>query len=202
VPTSRRVALTGGIASGKSVVADIWRELGATVIDADELARAAVAPGTPGLEAIREWFPDCVFLPNGELDRARLGEIVFADPAARAKLEAIVHPEVFRLAEGLATHADGVVVWMIPLLVETGMAAQFDRVVVVDCDPELQVARLMARSGLSAEHARQRIAAQATREERLAAATDVIANEGSLDELRRRAISLYEEIASLFYYDL
>ena len=190
-----RVGLTGGIASGKSVVADGLARRGAVVVDADVLAREVVAPGTPGLAAVVERFGPEV-LTEGGLDRARLGAIVFADPAARRALEAIVHPAVrARAAElELAAAPDAVVVHVIPLLVETGQADDFDRVVVVDVDPETQVARLRARSGLSESDARARLAAQASRADRRVAADVVLDNEGPIAALEEQLDRLWADL--------
>ena len=143
------VALTGGIASGKSAVADQFAELGAVIIDADLLAREVVEPGTPGAERIRQRFGDAVFAGD-HLDRAALGEIVFQDAVARADLEGIIHPAVRTLAAQRVAEADpaAIVIQVIPLLVETGQASAFDRVVVVDIDGAVQLQRLQARNGL------------------------------------------------------
>ncbi len=196
------VGLTGGIASGKSAVADRLAELGAVVIDADVLAREVVAPGTPGLEAIVRRFGTGILRPAdaggaSELDRAALGAVVFADPDARRDLEAIVHPAVRARAVELTRAAPpgAVVVQVIPLLVETGQQGSFDVVVVVDVDPETQLRRLIARSGLSDDQARARIAAQATREQRLAAAGEVIDNTGSPAALRAAVDLLWHRLS-------
>lgn len=180
-----RIGLTGGIASGKSTVADLLAAHGAMVIDADRLAREVVEPGTEGLAAIAARFGHGVLRADGSLDRAALGRLVFADPAERRELEAIVHPAVRARASELAAAAppDSVVVLMIPLLVETGQADAFDLVLVVDVDPELQLARLLARDGLNEVEALARVRAQADRETRLAAADVVIANNGDPAEL-------------------
>jgi len=190
------VGLTGGIASGKSLVADLLAAKGAVIVDADVLAREAVEPGTPGLAAIRERFGDAVLGADGTLDRAALARIVFADAAARADLNAIVHPDVRRRAAEAAAHApaDAVVVEVIPLLVETGQGASFDVVVVVDAEPEEQVRRLGERNGLSRAEAQARIAAQASREERLAAADVVIDNTGDLAGLRAQVDALWSHL--------
>jgi dephospho-CoA kinase len=176
------------VASGKSTVSAMLAELGAVVIDADLLAREVVAPGTDGLAAVvKEFGPDVVG-PDGALDRPRLGDLVFADPERRKALEAIIHPRVrARAAEIEAAALPGsVVVHDIPLLAETGQASGFDAVVVVDVPTEVQVDRMVRIRGLSEEEARARIAAQATRDERLAIATYVVDNTGSLEELRAR----------------
>jgi len=179
------IGLTGGIGSGKSLVAQLLAERGATVIDADVLARAVVAPGTPGLAAVAERFGGQVLRPDGMLDRVALGRIVFADPAARRDLEAIIHPAVRSRARALTAAApDGaVVVQVIPLLVETGQQGDFDQVVVVDVDPEVQLSRIMLRDGLSEADARARLRAQASREARLDAADVVLENNGKPEDL-------------------
>lgn len=188
-----RVALTGGIASGKSTVADVLSSLGAEVIDADVLARSVVAPGTAGLAAIRARFGDGVLAPAGDLDRRRLGEIVFDDPVARRDLEAIVHPLVRERAAAIEASlgTDRIVVHVIPLLVETGQGADFDRVVVVDVPDEVQMGRLMERNGLSVGEAEARLAAQATRAQRLAVADDVIDNSGGRGRTAAAATMLW-----------
>ncbi len=172
-----RIGLTGGIASGKSTVAAILADLGATVIDADKLSREVTQPGTPGLAQITERFGDQV-LDGDWLDRPALGKIVFDDPAALADLEAIVHPAIRQRAAELESEAgrEAVVVSMIPLLVETGQASDFDSVWVVDADEDTQVARLRRRDGMAPADARRRIAAQTSRADRLAAADVVIDN--------------------------
>lgn len=195
-PGTTTVGLTGGIASGKSAVADRLAELGAVVVDADVLAREVVAPGTPGLAAIAGRFGDHLLAADGTLDRAALGAIVFADPAARRDLEAIVHPAVRARAIELTEAAPpgAVVVQVIPLLVETGQQAAFDTVVVVDIDPELQLQRLIARNGLTREQAQARIDAQAAPEERTAAAHEVLRNNGTPDELRAQVDALWTRL--------
>jgi dephospho-CoA kinase len=193
-----RVGLTGGVASGKSSVSSLLRELGALVVDADELAREVVEPGTPGLEAVVAEFGPDVLTGDGGLDRARVGAIVFADPARRAALEAIIHPRVReRAAEIAAAAPPGVlVVQDIPLLVETGQAASFDAVLVVDVPEEVQVERAMRERGWSEDEARARISAQATRQQRLDAATYVIDNSGTRDDLRRRVTEVVEALTA------
>ncbi|HEY9290564.1 MAG TPA: dephospho-CoA kinase [Microlunatus sp.] len=191
-----RIGLTGGIASGKSTVAKILADLGAVIIDADQLAREVVEPGTEGLTKIIERFGDRV-ITDGRLDRAELGKIIFADPEARTDLEAIIHPAVRRRAAELqaAADSDAVVVQMIPLLVETGQAGSFDRLLVVDVPPELQRQRLIARNGLTEAEADARIAAQASRTDRLAAADVVIDNsDPDLERLRQRVIEIFRRL--------
>jgi dephospho-CoA kinase len=190
------VGLTGGVASGKSTVSDILRDLGAVVIDADALAREVVAAGSPGLdEVVAEFGPD-VLGPGGDLDRAALGSIVFADPGRRAALEAIIHPRVRARAAEIeaAAPAGTLVVHDIPLLVETGQAADFDAVLVVDVPQDVQVERAVRDRGWTPEDARARIAAQATREQRRAAATHLIDNSGTTEDLRHRVTEVFEEL--------
>jgi len=190
------VGLTGGIGSGKSTVSGMLRELGAVVIDSDVLAREVVAPGTPGLAQVVEAFGAEVLAADGSMDRAKVGAIVFADPEQRRRLEAIVWPLVAAESAALAATAgpDDVVVHDIPLLVETGQETGFDAVVVVDVPVETQVERLVRDRGMDEQEARSRIAAQATREQRLAAATHVIDNTGTLEDLRRRVAEVLSEL--------
>jgi dephospho-CoA kinase len=196
-----RVGLTGGIGSGKSAVAERLAALGAVVLDGDKAARAVVEPGTPGLAAITEAFGPGVLRPDGSLDRARLAGIVFSDEAAREKLNAITHPlihEHIQAAEEAAVKAGGpdtIVVHDIPLLAEGQRAAEFDLVIVVDVPPEVQVSRLAGR-GLPEDQARARMAAQATREQRLAIADIVIDNSGTLDELDLLVGDVWAELES------
>ena len=192
-----RVGLTGGIASGKSLVAAELAARGAIVIDADVLAREVVEPGTPALDAIVERFGRQV-LTDGQLDRSRLGETVFADPLARRDLERIVHPAVRARAAELERAAEGaaVVVHVIPLLVETGQQQNFDFVVAVDVDQEAQIQRLRARNGFSRAEAEARIAAQATREDRRAAADVVLDNTGTLARLSDQIAALWAVLTS------
>lgn len=194
-----RVGLTGGIASGKSTVAAMLAARGAVVIDADVLAREVVATGTPGLAAVVDRFGDGILTTSGELDRPALGRIVFADPKARADLEAIIHPAVRARADELAAAApaDAVVVMMIPLLVETGQQDSFDLVVVVDLPVELQLARLRQRDGLDPEAATARIAAQASRTDRLAVADVVIDNSATQDLLVPQVDRLWSRLSRI-----
>jgi len=186
-----RIGLTGGIGSGKSTAAARLAELGATVIDHDMLARQAVAPGSDGLARVAAEFGADVVGRDGTLDRPALGAIVFADPEARTRLNAIVHPIVLRLADDAeaAVRTDdpgAVVVHEIPLLVETGQMADFDLVLVVHASEEVRVERLMRERGLSRVQALARIRAQATDEDRLAAATVVLAGGSTIHDLRRQ----------------
>ncbi len=188
-----RVGLTGGIASGKSTVSALLAELGAVVIDADVLAREVVARGTPGLAAVEAEFGRGVLTSEGDLDRPAMGALVFGDPAARARLEGIIHPLVHERAAELEAQApqDAVVVHDIPLLAEGGRAGGFDAVVVVDAPADLQVDRMVEDRGWTREEAESRIAAQASREERFAIATYVIDNTGTLEQLRAQVEQVY-----------
>lgn len=194
-----RVGLTGGVASGKSTVSRILTELGAVVVDADLLAREAVAAGSEGLREVVAEFGAGVLTPEGELDRPAMGALVFADEGARRALEAIIHPRVRARSAELEASAPStaVVVHDIPLLVETGQAGAFDAVVVVDVPVETQVARMMRDRAATEQEARSRIVAQATREQRLAAATHVVDNTGTPEELRTAVVELYDELARL-----
>ena len=186
-----RIALTGGIASGKSTVAERLAERGAAIIDSDVLAREVVEPGTPALAAIVERFGPHILAGPG-LDRARLGALVFADPEARRALERIVHPAVRARAAELEHQATArFVVHVIPLLVETGQQDSFDICVVIDIDPQVQLRRLMARSGLAEPDAQSRIAAQVDRETRRAAADVVLDNSGEPADLERQIETLW-----------
>jgi dephospho-CoA kinase len=193
-----RAALTGGIASGKSTVAAILTELGALVVDADLLAREVVEPGTPGLAAVADAFGEEVLTDDGRLDRAALGSRVFADEEARRRLEGILHPLIrARAAEVEAAAApDALVVHDIPLLVETGQADRFEAVIVVDVPVETQVERMLRARGWTRADAEARVAAQADREQRLAAATHVIDNTGTRDDLRERVTEVVELLVS------
>lgn len=191
-----RVGLTGGIASGKSSVARILAEQGAVVIDADQLAREVVARGTPGLARVVEAFGPEVLTPEGDLDRPAVGRLVFGDEEKRRVLEGIVHPLVFeRYAELEQNAPEGaLVVHDIPLLAESGRADGFDAVLVVDAPAEVQIERMLRDRGMTREDAEARIAAQATREQRLAVATHVIENTGTPEELRARVLEVLAEL--------
>lgn len=191
------LGLTGGIGSGKSTVASLLAERGAHVLDADAIAREVVAPGTPGHASVLARFGDDVLAPDGTLDRRALADIVFDDPAARADLNAIVHPAVAaeidrRLA---ALPDDAVVVIEVPLLVEAGWTA--DLVVVVDVPKEVALRRLVDGRGMDEADVRRRMGAQASRKERLARADVILDNRGSLDDLRRQVDRLWVELPAL-----
>ena len=193
-----KVGLTGGIGSGKSTVSARLAEHGAVVIDADLLAREVVAAGTPGLAEIVTAFGPDVVGPDGELDRAEMGRRVFGDDQARARLEQIIHPRVRARAAEIEAAAgdDAIVVHDIPLLVETGQAGSFDVVLVVDAPPDVQVQRLVEHRAMSEEEARSRIAAQAGREQRLAAADHVLSNDGSLEQLQAAADQVWDDLST------
>jgi len=194
-----RVGLTGGVASGKSTVSAMSADLGAVVIDADVLARDVVAPGTEGLAEVVEVFGPGVLTADGQLDRPAVGAVVFADEGKRRALEAIIHPRVRERGRQLEAEAapGSIVVHDIPLLVETGEPSHFDAVVVVDVPVEVQVQRMTEQRGMTTQDAEARIAAQASREDRLAAATHVIDNTGTLDELRARVAQVYDDLLRL-----
>ncbi len=191
------VGLTGGIGSGKSTVARMLEERGAVVIDADELAREAIEPGSQGYaEVLRRFGPEVVAL-SGDIDRGRLASVVFDDPEARRDLEAITHPEVGRLfAEATEPYraTDRVVVYGVPLLVESRLQEMFDAVVVVSAPEETRIRRLLVDRGMSEEAIRARIAAQASDDERERDATFVVRNEGSLADLEAAVEHLWRKL--------
>jgi dephospho-CoA kinase len=190
-----RVGLTGGVASGKSTVSQMLAELGAVIIDSDALAREVVAKGTPGLAAVVEAFGPEILTEDGEMDRAKVGAIVFADEGKRRVLEGIIHPLVRERSQALeAAAADDLVVHDIPLLAEAGLAGAFDAVIVVDAPAEVQIERMMRERGWTRDEAEARIAAQASRDDRLAIATHVVDNTGSLQDLRDRVRALHAEL--------
>ena len=186
------IALTGGIASGKSAVAEEFAKLGVPVLDTDQIARDVVAPGTPVLgQLVAEFGPE-ILDGNGRLDRAHMRERVFGDSEQRRKLEAITHPAIrAELARRSSAAGGSYQIHVIPLLVETGRADAYDRVLVVDCPEEAQMERLQARDGSSREQAAEILAAQVSREERLDAAHDVIENTGTLADLQRFVQTLH-----------
>lgn len=193
-----RIALTGGVGSGKSTVARLFGALGAQLIDTDQVARDLVAPPSPLLEQIAARFGPQVLTPEGVLDRARLRQIVFNDAAARRDLEALMHPairaEVARRSRQLGGPYQLIAV---PLLVETGTQKDYDRVLLVDVDADTQRLRLMARDGVDAEAADRMLAAQATREQRLAVADDVIINQGGISALAEQVERLHRRYLAL-----
>jgi dephospho-CoA kinase len=192
-----RVGLTGGVASGKSTVSAILAELGAVVIDADKLAREVVERGTPGLDQVVAAFGPEILTAEGDMDRARVGALVFNDEAKRRTLEGIVHPLVFERYAELEASApeDGIVVHDIPLLAESGRAEGFDAVIVVEAPAAVQVERMLRDRGWTREDAESRIAAQATPEQRRAIATYLIDNTGTPEDLRHRVTEVFEELS-------
>lgn len=186
-----KIGLTGGIASGKSTVATMFAELGIAVVDTDIIARELVAPGEPALAAIRQRFGERLVDASGHLDRAALRKRIFADEQARLDLEAILHPRIGDETRRQAQAAPGpYVVIVVPLLVGSPLARYVDRIVVVDCDEELQLQRLLARDAESVEQARRILATQASREARLAIADYVISNDQGLLETRQQVHDL------------
>jgi dephospho-CoA kinase len=196
------LGLTGGIGSGKSAVAERFARHGAAIVDTDEIAHALTAPGGAALQALQAGFGTAIMTKEGALDRVALRRLVFADPAARARLEAILHPMIRAEVEvqlGRLTTADicyGILV--VPLLVETGAYRdRIDRTLVVDCPPELQIARVMARSRLTRAEVMAILAAQATRQQRLAAADDVVRNDDNLAVLDTAVAALHDKYLAL-----
>jgi dephospho-CoA kinase len=187
------VGLTGGIGSGKSAAAAVFAELGASVVDTDAIAHELSAPGGSAIAPIREAFGDGFIGADGALDRARMRNTVFADPAAKRRLESILHPLIRTVTDARTRAATGpYVIQVIPLLIESGKQRErAQRVLVVDCPEATQVARVMARSKLDAAQVGAIMAAQVTRETRLAAADDVIDNQGGLDSLRAQVDALH-----------
>ena len=190
-----RVALTGNIASGKSTVASVWREEGALIIDADDLSRRVVQPGTPGLAAIVERWGPGIVLPTGELDRSALRDVVFRDPGERQHLERIVHPAVQRLRrleeERAQREGRSIVVADIPLLYEVGMQDEYDVVVLVDAPEPTRIQRLVEDRGLSVDEARRMIDAQWPSERKRPHADYIIDNTGSVEDLTHRALDVW-----------
>lgn len=192
------VALTGGIGSGKSTVANSFSRLGVTVVDADVIARQVVEPGQTALNAISEHFGEEILLADGSLNRRILREKIFSSPAEKQWLNNLLHPLIHRRTQTEISNAlSPYVLWVVPLLVENQLQQKADRVLVVDVSPEIQIARTISRDRVSRQHAEQILAAQATRDERLAVADDVINNDGSpervaahVDRLHRRYLEL------------
>ena len=190
------IALTGGIGSGKSTVARRWVELGATEIDADVLAREVVEPGSIGLTKVAAAFGPEVLTQDGSLDRAALARIAFASEDQRLKLEGILHPLIQELALTKVSEVAGVVVYTIPLFVESNSKLKFDRVVAISCDQAVRVQRLVSNRGMTESEASSRIAAQASDSEREAVADIVIDSNCSLEELLQRADVVYKSFGS------
>lgn len=198
VASPLRVGLTGGIASGKSLVADEFAALGVDIVDTDVIARQVVEPGQPALEEIRAAFGDSVIRENGALNRRALRRIVFADDAKRRRLERLLHPRIREAAERQAGEISSPYhIIVVPLLAKSPMRADMDRILVVDCSVDTQLSRLRRRDSESAEQARRIIEAQATREERLAIADDVIDNDDSIEHTREQVALLHRKYLSL-----
>ncbi len=192
-----RIGLTGGIASGKSTVADLFAEHGVPIIDTDVIARQLVQPGMPALDEIRAAFGDGVFDSHGQLDRASMREVVFSDASRREQLESILHPRIRDEAIAQSGATDGPYqIIVVPLLVESTMRQFMDRVLVVDCDEETQVSRLLSRDAENEDQARRILAAQASRADRLGLADDVISNDGDLATTRQQVDALHEKYLS------
>ena len=193
-----RIGLTGGIASGKSTVANMFAELGAIVIDADVIAREVVMPDQPALDEIRSAFGDQLIQDDGTLDRAAMRQLIFSDEALRLKLEAIVHPRIREEAIRQASEANGPYqIIVVPLLVESPLRRFVDRIVVVDCNEDTQIRRLLSRDTESEALARRILAAQTSRSERLAIADDVIRNDGGLDATSEQVAALHHSYLAL-----
>ena len=193
-----RVGLTGGIASGKSTAAKFFGAFGVPIIDTDQVARDVVEPGQPPLERLVERFGPSILTPDGHLDRPALRNIVFSDPKARADLEALTHPAIGAAVEDRSAIAGGPYqVLVLPLLVEKSLGSQVDRVLVVDCDEELQMKRLQERDGSTPEQARAILNAQASRAARLKAAHDVITNDGDMSAVRDQVSELHTRYLEL-----
>jgi len=192
------VGVTGGIASGKSTVANSFARLGVPVIDTDDLAREVVQPGTPALKAIKTRFGQGIMQPDGYLNRAAMREIIFADATARAALEAIVHPAIQALAETrIAATEYPYILFVVPLLIEKGWDKFVDRILVVDASEEIQKQRLIQRDGLNSKQVEAILQSQSDRSTRLAKAHDVITNEGDPDALNQTVASLHQHYQSL-----
>ncbi|MFE3590139.1 dephospho-CoA kinase [Streptomyces niveus] len=191
-----KVGLTGGIGAGKSEVSRLLVSYGAVLVDADKIAREVVEPGTPGLDAVVDAFGPGVLTVDGRLDRPKLGALVFADDDKRATLNAIVHPLVRARSVELESAAgeEDIVVHDVPLLVESELTGLYDMVVVVDASPGTQLDRLVRRRGMAESEARSRMAAQATRERRTAAADLVIDNDGPLEKLEPQVRAVWERL--------
>ena len=192
------IGLTGGIGCGKSTITDLFAELGTPIIDADQVAREVVEPGQPALQEIASLFGQGVLEPNGHLDRARLRTIIFDDEKARRDLEAILHPRILTSIEQQLSRLDcPYVILSIPLLLETGQYGMVHRILVVDCPRDLQIARVSARDGIGLDQIQAILASQCSRQERLAAADEVIDNSGSYLESKSQVLTLHRKYLAL-----
>ncbi|MDH4315491.1 MAG: dephospho-CoA kinase [Gammaproteobacteria bacterium] len=193
-----RIGLTGGIASGKSTVADMFSAYGIPVIDTDEIARDVVTPGSPGLAEVQRQFGAGVIASDGTLDRAALRKIIFENDEQRKVLEAILHPRIREETMRRAAVAGGPYqIIVVPLLVESTLKSFMSRIVVVDCDPQTQLERLLSRDAENLQQAKRIIASQSSREQRLAIASDVIVNDGDIAETRRQVDDLHRRFLEL-----
>jgi len=193
-----RVGLTGGIASGKSTAAKFFGALGVPILDSDQIARDVVEPGQPPLERLVERFGTKILTPDGHLDRPALRDIVFSDPKARADLEALTHPAIGAAMEARSATAGGPYqILVVPLLVEKNLSSHVDRVLVVDCDEELQMRRLRARDGSTEAQARAILNAQAPRAARLKVADDVITNDADMSAVQNQVAALHARYLEL-----
>lgn len=193
-----RIGLTGGIASGKSTVADMFAELNVPIIDTDLIAREIVEPGEPALDDIRHEFGDSVFDDDGNLDRGAMRQIIFADPDAKARLESIMHPRIQAVAYEQAASAGGhYQIIVVPLLTQSPIRDFVDRILVVDCDEKNQIKRLVARDNESEGQARRILAAQASRDERLEIADDVVRNDGDLEATLQQVQTLHHRYLAM-----
>jgi len=201
VPASTRVfrvGLTGGIASGKSTAAKFFGALGVPILDSDQVAREVVEPGQPPLERLVERFGRAILTPDGHLDRPALRNIVFSDPKARADLEALTHPAIGAALEARSAAAGGPYqILVIPLLIEKALSAHVDRVLVIDCDEELQIRRLQARDGSTRAQAQAILDAQVSRAARLKAAHDVIRNNAEMSAVQSQVATLHTRYLEL-----
>ncbi|WP_411751243.1 dephospho-CoA kinase [Serratia sp. (in: enterobacteria)] len=192
------VALTGGIGSGKSTVANAFARFGVVIVDADIIARQVVEPGTPALDAIAAHFGNEMLLADGSLNRAALRQQIFSDPDEKRWLNQLLHPQIQRETQRQLANAQSCyVLWVVPLLVENGLQDRADRVLVVDVDSETQLARTMARDGISRQQALNILSAQATREQRLAVADDIIDNSGSTQGIESHVAALHQHYLEL-----
>lgn len=197
-PAPLRIGLTGGIASGKSTVADMFADHGIPIIDTDVIARQVVMPGQPALDEIRRFFGDAVFDEDGLLDRAAMRKLIFADSGRRRRLESILHPRIQQETIRQADAANGdYQVIVVPLLIESRLRDAVDRILVVDCDQKAQIQRLLARDAESEPQARRILATQASRDERLAIADDVINNDADLASTRSQVDKLHQAYLAL-----
>ena len=193
-----RIGLTGGIASGKTTVSDLFANLGATVVDTDIIAREVVAPGQPALDEIRTAFGEEVLNADGSLDRGAMRQLIFADDTARERLQAILHPKIQAETLRRVAAADGpYTIVVVPLLADSPLRAHLDRILVVDCDESTQIRRLLERDTESEQQARRILAAQASREQRLAIADDVIENNLSLAALAEQVSAIHDRYIAL-----